>query len=47
MDKKTDPTSAASIRLPESYWRKLRELMQAHGRKWLEKAIDREHKRLH
>ncbi len=43
MDKKIDPTSAASIRLPGSYWSKLRELMQTYGRKWLEKAIDREY----
>lgn len=47
MDKKPDPTSAASIRLPASYWAKLRVLMQRHGRKWLEKAIDREYRRLH
>lgn len=46
MSKIPDPTSAATIRLPASYWTKLRELMQAYGRKWLEKAIEREYKHM-
>lgn len=36
-----------SIRLREAHWAKLRELMAHHeNRKWLEKAIDREHAKL-
>jgi len=46
MDKITEPTKAASVRLPLSSWDKLRTLMQTKGRGWLEKAIDREHKKL-
>lgn len=39
-------TEAHGVRLPVSYWIKLRSLMQHHGgRKWLEKAIDREVKK--
>lgn len=44
---KTDLSKAQTIRLRESYWAKLRALMQFHGnRKWLEKSIDREHKKI-
>jgi hypothetical protein len=47
MQKGIEPTKATSVRLPVSYWVKLRALMTAHGgRGWLEKAIDREHKKL-
>ena len=41
-----DPSKPQSIRLPASYWIKLRELMQHQGRAWLEKSIDREHKKM-
>jgi hypothetical protein len=38
-----EATESHGVRLPLSYWRKLRELMTFHGgRHWLEKAIDRE-----
>jgi len=41
------PTKAASIRLTLAHWIKLRELMQHHrGRAWLERIIDREHKKI-
>ena len=43
---KKEPTAAQTIRLPVSHWLKLRSLMTYHGgRKWLEKAIDREVKK--
>lgn len=43
---KTEQTESHGVRLPVSYWIKLRSLMQHHGgRKWLEKAIDREVKK--
>jgi hypothetical protein len=36
-------TESHGVRLPVSYWIKLRSLMTHHGgRHWLEKAIDRE-----
>jgi hypothetical protein len=36
-------TESHGVRLPVSYWFKLRSLMTHHGgRAWLEKAIDRE-----
>jgi|SRR6185295_4203090 len=38
-------TKAASVRLSLEHWAKLRALMQTLGRAWLEKAIDREHKK--
>ena len=46
-DMKTPPpketTESHGVRLPVSYWLKLRSLMTYHGgRVWLEKAIDRE-----
>ena len=42
-----DPSLAQSVRLRLSYWQKLRELMQHYGsRVWLEKAIDRAHKKM-
>jgi len=41
-----DQTRPGSVRLPDSYWVKLRALMQNRGRAWLEKAIDREHKKM-
>jgi len=46
-DMKTPPpketTESHGVRLPVSYWLKLRSLMTHHGgRVWLEKAIDRE-----
>lgn len=38
-----ETTEAHGVRLPVSYWLKLRSLMTHHGgRAWLEKAIDRE-----
>jgi hypothetical protein len=38
-----EPTQVGGIRLPLDLWRKLRALMKHHGgRKWLEKAIERE-----
>jgi len=44
---KTDLSKAQTIRLRASHWAKLRALMQFHGnRKWLEKCIDREHKKV-
>jgi hypothetical protein len=40
-------TKAASIRLTLAHWGKLRELMtHNHGRVWLERIIDREHKKI-
>lgn len=39
-------TESHGVRLPVSYWLKLRSLMtHHHGRSWLEKAIDREAKK--
>jgi len=35
-----------SIRLIPSYWIKLRQVWKLVGSAWLEKAIDREHKRI-
>lgn len=44
---KNDLSKVQTIRLRLSYWAKLRALMQFHGnRKWLERAIDREHKKI-
>jgi len=43
---KKPPTKAASVRLSLEHWAKLRALMQYFGRSWLERAIDREHKKL-
>ncbi len=41
------PTAPGSIRLPLDHWVKLRALMRHHqGRAWLEKVIDREHKKI-
>lgn len=43
---KKEHTEAHGVRLPVSYWLKLRQLMTIHGgRSWLEKAIDREVKK--
>lgn len=44
--KTKQPTVNNSIRLPPSYWVKLRELWKSVGGDWLLKAIDREHKRI-
>jgi len=41
----TEKTQSMSVRLPLSVWVKLRQLMQLKGRKWLEKAVTREHKK--
>lgn len=41
----TEKTKAMSIRLPLSVWVKLRQLMQLKGRTWLEKAVQREHRK--
>lgn len=47
MTNKEDPSLAQSVRLRSSHWVKLRELMQFYGnRQWLEKAIDREYKKI-
>lgn len=43
--KTKQPTVNNSIRLLPSYWVKLRELWKLVGSKWLERAIDREHKK--
>jgi len=40
------PSKSEGLRLTVDHWIKLRALIQAKGRKWLEKAIDREHKSL-
>lgn len=42
----TDFSRPGSVRLYDSHWRKLRAVMQAKGRRWLEKAIDREYKKI-
>ncbi len=39
-------TKVEGIRLPVAHWTKLRALIQAKGRPWLEKLIDRETKKL-
>jgi len=44
--KTNQPTVNNSIRLPVSYWAKLRAVWQKSGGGWLLKAIDREHKRI-
>jgi hypothetical protein len=41
----TEKTQAMSVRLPVSVWVKLRQLMQLKGRAWLEKAVQREHRK--
>lgn len=41
-----DFSRPGTVRLYDSYWRKLRAVMQAQGRRWLEKAIDREYKKI-
>jgi len=41
----TEKTQAMSVRLPFSVWVKLRQLMQLKGRAWLEKAVQREHRK--
>ena len=46
MKKTYEPTKASAIRLPISTFAKLRELMQAHGRIWLERVVIREHRKL-
>jgi len=45
---KTPNTKSKSegVRLSHEHWPKLRELIQAKGRAWLEKLIDREHKKI-
>jgi hypothetical protein len=43
---KRPQTKASAIRLTLDHWVKLRHLMQNLGRAWLEKAIDREYKKL-
>jgi hypothetical protein len=42
---KKPATETGTIRLTKDHWVKLRELMQLFGRSWLEKSIDREHKK--
>lgn len=44
-DMQTEKTQAMSVRLPVSVWVKLRQLMQLKGRTWLEKAVQREHRK--
>jgi hypothetical protein len=40
-------TKVSGVRLGVGHWQKLRELMQINkGRAWLERIIDREHKKL-
>jgi hypothetical protein len=39
-------SKSEGLRLTITHWVKLRCLIQAKGRCWLEKAIDREHKKL-
>jgi len=41
----TEKTQSMSVRLPLSVWVKLRQLMQLKGRTWLEKAVQREHRK--
>jgi len=41
----TEKTQSMSVRLPMSVWAKLRQLMQLKGRAWLEKAVQREHRK--
>lgn len=41
----TEKTQSMSVRLPISVWAKLRQLMQLKGRAWLEKAVQREHRK--
>jgi hypothetical protein len=45
MDKKP-PSKSEGLRLTVEHWLKLRQLMQTRGRVWLQKIIDREHKKL-
>jgi hypothetical protein len=45
-DMRKPETKASAVRLTLDHWVKLRQLMQAYGRVWLEKIIDREHKKL-
>lgn len=40
------PTKSEGLRLTLDHWTKLRILMQARGRVWIETVIDREHKKL-
>ena len=40
------PSKVSGLRLSVESWIKLRALIQAHGGRWLEKLIDREHKKL-
>jgi hypothetical protein len=42
---KKPPTKSGSVRLTVEHWKMLRELMQQFGRAWLEKAIEREHRK--
>lgn len=39
-------SKSEGLRLTVAHWQKLRELMQSRGRVWLERVIDREHKKL-
>jgi len=42
-----EPTHVGGVRLRNTTWEKLRELMRHHGsRLWLEKAVDAAHKKL-
>jgi len=43
---KTEPTKSEGLRLTIPHWVKLRALIQHHGRAWLQKLIDREHKKI-
>lgn len=39
-------TKSEGVRLPVDTWPKLRELIQAKGRKWLVAVIERAHQRM-
>jgi hypothetical protein len=43
---KKPPSKSEGLRLTIPHWVKLRELIQAKGRAWLESIIDREHRKL-
>jgi predicted DNA-binding protein len=39
-------TKSEAIRLTVEHFRRLRQLMQKQGRAWLQRAIDKEHKKV-
>ena len=43
---KPEPSKSEGLRLTIPHWVKLRELIQYRGRTWLQKLIDREHKKI-